>query len=560
MSLEKDLEIYAKNGFNVLLRGDRGCGKTQRAKDIFNKVFGKQGEDWLYFSCPTLDPWAKLVGIPDVVENADGTKKLVSVQPENILNKNVKAILIDEFNRGLMETTNALMELLDSKSINGNRLPNLKCIWGAVNINHAHKKDAKYHVEEMDPAQVDRFQCIIDVDNTPSVAYFEKKFGNKGRLAVEWWKELPAQGKEQLSARRLDWVMQAIISGIKHVDMLPRDISSDSLFNRIQSEERYKSTLLLLQDQNLPNEAKKKAFTAVFDRDFQAKNIGPLCDALKISFDNDELKNVLSLILSTNTTMNSACKNKINKKIKELRTLTEKSSTNKNVGNNVRRSLYDTVRSTTKIKKVNGSNKIVAKISLNKEDEDLKDIAAHEIFSTIEKKLSPSELKKTLDSDLLLKTPINILAISYVEHAISIINSGWINDPSLGHLLINVNTTWLEKQKTNVKNFGDKAGKLAVAALLGHALLVENAQLGIINEEDLKKLYKATWPRLIYKTLGSIKTQRSVANSSIFVDKDNYEVSLPRKCAKNIDIFAMRSSMRYSNSDRQRTLNIARKL
>ena len=76
MSKEADiLEHAAINGFNVLLTGRHGVGKTALVNDVFNKLKW----NWRYFSASTIDPWVDLVGIPQEVNG-----KLELIRPANL--------------------------------------------------------------------------------------------------------------------------------------------------------------------------------------------------------------------------------------------------------------------------------------------------------------------------------------------------------------------------------------------------------------------------------------------------------------------------------------------
>lgn len=54
---------WLNNGWNVLLKGHYGVGKTSMVEQAVVE-FGLQPDEWIYFSASTLDPWVDLVGVP----------------------------------------------------------------------------------------------------------------------------------------------------------------------------------------------------------------------------------------------------------------------------------------------------------------------------------------------------------------------------------------------------------------------------------------------------------------------------------------------------------------
>jgi hypothetical protein len=205
--IEKKLVQYIKSGKNVLLEGKHGTGKTS----LIQKIFGENYKNWLYFSGSTLDPWVDFVGVPKEIEK-NGEYVLSFVLPEKMADNNVEAIFIDEYNRSHKKIRNAVMELIQFKSINGRKFPNLKVVWAA--INPADDEDETYDVETLDPAQLDRFQVKIKVPYLPDFEYFKNKFGSKMAFgAIEWWDGLPKEAKNLVSPRRLDYALEVFQEG-----------------------------------------------------------------------------------------------------------------------------------------------------------------------------------------------------------------------------------------------------------------------------------------------------------------------------------------------------------
>lgn len=153
---KNSLKIYAADGINVLLSGKHGVGKTAIIKEVFNEQFGEHDVSWKYFSASTLDPLVDFIGIPKDYQNSDGDTVFRIVPPESFTGKEkIEAIFLDEINRADEKTLNAIMELIQFRSINGRKYPHLKCVWAAENPADDDEND--YSVRKLDPAQRDRY-------------------------------------------------------------------------------------------------------------------------------------------------------------------------------------------------------------------------------------------------------------------------------------------------------------------------------------------------------------------------------------------------------------------
>ncbi len=213
------LESYLQHNLNVLLVGRHGVGKTEIIKGVFEKAQLHS----LYFSASTMDPWVDMIGIPKEVHEG-GKSYLDLIRPKAFAEDLVQAIFLDEANRANAKVRNAMMELIQFKSINGKRFNNLRVVWAAIN-----PEDGEYDTERLDPAQKDRFHVHLVLPNSPDADYMEKKYGNMGKKAVEWWFSLPDKVSQEISPRRLDYSIEHFKRGLSLRDVLPSDAPASNL-------------------------------------------------------------------------------------------------------------------------------------------------------------------------------------------------------------------------------------------------------------------------------------------------------------------------------------------
>lgn len=237
---ESELESWFSAGQNVLLVGEAGCGKTERICNVFNKMYGEG--NWAYFSCSTIDPFLELYGIPKVAKEKGGSEVIEFVRPK-ALSENVRAIYFDEYNRGHKLVTAATMELIQKKSINGVVFPNLEVIAASINPPNEDTDDSNYyHVQEGDPAQLDRFHIRVRVPSQPYAPWFKNKHGANGGVACAWWKQQPKQAQKVITARRLDYVLEAYKKGVNIQFLLPENSQVQDLVSKLSvdtDEEKY---------------------------------------------------------------------------------------------------------------------------------------------------------------------------------------------------------------------------------------------------------------------------------------------------------------------------------
>lgn len=224
VSLRKYLEL----GYNVLFSGQHGVGKTEIIKQTFESANLK----WKYFSASTLDPYVDFIGVPKVIDRPDGSKILELIRPEAFQDDQIEAIFIDELNRAPDKVLNAVLELIQFKSINGYKLKNLKVIWGAIN---PEDEDDTYSVNHLDPAHLDRFHVYINVPFKVDEAYFKEKYPLTGTHFIDWWKDMPVEIRTKVSPRRLDYAAAAHQNNCRLEDFLPAESNISKLRQMLKS-------------------------------------------------------------------------------------------------------------------------------------------------------------------------------------------------------------------------------------------------------------------------------------------------------------------------------------
>lgn len=294
MALVPKAEAYYRAGLNVLLIGKHGVGKTQSLMEMCEEL----GITMKYYSCSTLDPFTDLVGVPVPRETEEGIETLKMIRPHEI--DEAELIFFDELNRADDKTLNAVFEIIQFGSINGEKLKNLKCCWAAIN-----PPEEGYHVQELDPALIDRFDVYEQINPTPTVAYLSTKMAKPiAQALVAWFSEhnqTQRDDESYISPRRLEkigTVVQALglpnqvpkllppggsYDSSKLMEMLKVAMAPESMktgeFNKAalgpNEQIVYKGDWIvknvddvvnILQDEKCTDETKKKVVKALSDR------------------------------------------------------------------------------------------------------------------------------------------------------------------------------------------------------------------------------------------------------------------------------------------------------
>jgi len=222
MPTNVDLDYWIEHNLNVLLIGNHGVGKTAMVKEAFSR----HSLNFKYFSAATMDPWVDFVGVPKEQQDKNGSY-LELVRPKEFRDDTIEVLFFDEYNRAPKKVQNAVMELIQFKTINGRAFPNLRMVWAAINENT--DDGPEYSTEDLDFAQLDRFHIIMKIPNVPQITYFKAKFKDDGEIACTWWKSLSPELKNFISPRRLEYVLQLHQVGGDIRQVLPSNCGANSL-------------------------------------------------------------------------------------------------------------------------------------------------------------------------------------------------------------------------------------------------------------------------------------------------------------------------------------------
>jgi len=173
----------------------------------------------------------------------DEFRFIVSIEFDG--HEDVYDITVDEFHNFALEAgvfvhnshkkiRNAVMELIQFKSINGRHFENLRVVWAAINPENDEVQE--YDVEAIDPAQKDRFHIHIYMPYKPNKTYFKFKFGDEiSEAACSWWDTLQKETIKnpeiinRVSPRRLDYALEIHLENGLLDDVLPKESNPSKL-------------------------------------------------------------------------------------------------------------------------------------------------------------------------------------------------------------------------------------------------------------------------------------------------------------------------------------------
>ena len=273
----------ARNGVNVLITGPHGIGKTTM-HDQLCKELGYKGA---YINCPAADFFVDWLGIPApedepefirtvrwlanrgadylatqyvksqtgmVEDDCAQTVAFINSQPSR---RNLQFLrprrmdgvqfaFFDEINREAdPRFVDAVMELIQFKTINGEPLPDLKLVWAAQN-----PPNSIYKVKELDTPVIDKFGAHIYIEGRPDRGYFLRAGYDEHVVTqvIHWYeKDLNDEQRLRCSPRMIESIIKLAVKGLDldfsllQASMIPGHMLSAKL-KKIGSSHRY-STL-----------------------------------------------------------------------------------------------------------------------------------------------------------------------------------------------------------------------------------------------------------------------------------------------------------------------------
>ena len=136
--LEKKLRSYAKLHLNVLLEGRHGVGKSS----VIAQIFKENNWNYKILTASTLDPYLDLIGVAkEKYDEEHMVDYIENVLPKHIAFDDLDAIFIDELNRSNKVVLNAVLELVQMKSVRDKKMNRLKVVLSIHMMIHCPKKN-----------------------------------------------------------------------------------------------------------------------------------------------------------------------------------------------------------------------------------------------------------------------------------------------------------------------------------------------------------------------------------------------------------------------------------
>lgn len=202
-------------GTTTLLAGRPGTGKTSMVFAAAKAERVKASEITM-LTAPLIDPFTDLIGIPIPRTLKNGRTVMRYARPSFFYT--AKVVFIDEVNRAPPKTINAVLELVQFRSLCGVKLPNLQCVILAGN-----EPEPGLMADPFEGALIDRMDMVINVPYVPDEDFFKTRFKSEKlhNALLEWWKtDLDPTQQATVSPRRLEKIGSAIERGTnpKHAD------------------------------------------------------------------------------------------------------------------------------------------------------------------------------------------------------------------------------------------------------------------------------------------------------------------------------------------------------
>lgn len=232
--LEKKLRSYAKLHLNVLLEGRHGVGKSS----VIAQIFKENNWNYKILTASTLDPYLDLIGVAkEKYDEEHMVDYIENVLPKHIAFDDLDAIFIDELNRSNKVVLNAVLELVQMKSVRDKKMNRLKVVWSAINPydDTLSEEEQIYNVIPLDPALKDRFHVYLEFPYKLNEPHLMKKYGKVAEPFIDWWnKDLTQEFQYKCSPRRLEYAIDIYdkIKDIEHV--LNKDLPFKLLKTRLK--------------------------------------------------------------------------------------------------------------------------------------------------------------------------------------------------------------------------------------------------------------------------------------------------------------------------------------
>ena len=200
---------------SLMIRGPHGIGKSQ----IFKQVADKLGLEMIDRRLSQMTE-GDLLGLPELSE---GVTRFCPPDWYMAACKAPKVLLLDEYNRGTPEVIQTAMQITLDRELNGWKLHPETRVYAAVNAS------AEYSVNELDPAQADRF-WTIDLEPTVEDWLDWAKTSSVDEVVIDFIRQQPRHlrhkgqmepGKvypSQRSWARLD-------QSLKHANLIPSEMA-----------------------------------------------------------------------------------------------------------------------------------------------------------------------------------------------------------------------------------------------------------------------------------------------------------------------------------------------
>lgn len=236
MNFEDKVEFAIKHSLNLLAEGKHGCGKSGGILSVFHSLgytndIKSEDKVYSYFNAPVIDVYEDIKGIP-----ANENGKLIYIRPEHRVWDKVELVFFDEVNRAHIKVVNTLYELIQFRSINGIKLPNLRSVFVAMN-----PSDEDYTVESCDQSFYDRFHLHVSVVPELSKKFFlDVKKIEEGvfHQINSWWKAIPENIRDKhASPRRIEYCIDVFNFGGDINDVIPGSCNPDRLFKILSKTE-----------------------------------------------------------------------------------------------------------------------------------------------------------------------------------------------------------------------------------------------------------------------------------------------------------------------------------